>query len=88
MIICYLTFFEQQVLFHVNTTMRISTTHSLDVYKCLLVYPHVVSAFAMDRTFQTEYQPLNSLVNENNDEDQEVPPSNNITQIVPDYGCG
>ena len=42
----------------------------------------------MDRTFQTEYQPLNSLVNENNDEDQEVPPSNNITQIVPDHGCG
>lgn len=42
----------------------------------------------MNRTFRTEYQPLNTLLDENIDDDQEVPPSNNIVQVVPEQSCG
>jgi len=40
----------------------------------------------MSRTFRTDYQPLSSIVDEN-DDDQEVPPSNNI-QIFPHHKSG
>ncbi len=42
------------------------------------------------QSFRTEYQPLNSFVDEIeiNEEDQEVPPSNNVTQNQPAYGSG
>jgi len=43
----------------------------------------------MSRTFKTDYQALSTFDDEtNNDDEHDVPPSNNVVQIRPDQSRG
>ena len=42
----------------------------------------------MSRTFKTDYQALNTFDDDANDDELDVPPSNNVVQIRPDHSRG
>jgi len=42
----------------------------------------------MSRTFKTDYQALSTFDDEANDDEHDVPPSNNVVEIRPDQSRG